>query len=94
MLPAATRYKLLFGPYRTPRCKIGATAKDEIRGMVRIVGLTDACIRWPIGQQGKARGYVVYGRLPELSGANPTRPSCIGGVFPDRGCGRAAGRWG
>jgi hypothetical protein len=63
MLPAKTRYKLLFGPYRTPRFKFGATVKDEIRCKVTIVALTDARIPWPLGLKGKARGYIVYGAL-------------------------------
>jgi hypothetical protein len=65
MLPARTRYQLLFGPYRTPRFKFGATVEDEIRGKVTIVGLTDARIPWPLGLKGKARGYIVYGALAQ-----------------------------
>ena len=33
--------QLLFGPYRTPRFRIGQRVEDERRGTVRIVGLTD-----------------------------------------------------
>ena len=44
MLPATIRYKLLFGQYRTPRFKVGAIAKDELRGDVKIVGVSDARI--------------------------------------------------
>jgi hypothetical protein len=63
MLPAAIRFKLHFGPYKTPRFKLGACVEDEIRGEVTIVGLTDARIPWPIGLKGKARAYIVYGAL-------------------------------
>ncbi len=45
MLPAVIRYKLHFGPYRSPRFRLGAIIKDEIRGEVTIVGLTDGRIR-------------------------------------------------
>ena len=48
MLPASTRFKLHFGPYRTPRFRIGAVVEDEVRGEVTIVGLTGARIPWPI----------------------------------------------
>lgn len=48
MLPAAIRYKLHFGPYKTPRFKLGAYVEDEISGEVRIVGVSDARISWPL----------------------------------------------
>ena len=63
MLPAATRFKLHFGPYRTPRLKRGSIVEDEIRGDVTIVGLTDARIPWPIGKKGRAKPYIVFGDL-------------------------------
>ena len=63
MLPAATRFKLHFGPYRTPRFKLGSIIEDEIRGEVTIVGLTDARIPWPIGKRGRAKAYLVFGVL-------------------------------
>ena len=34
------RFKLHFGPYRTPRFKYGAVVQDALRGEVKIVGLT------------------------------------------------------
>ncbi len=63
MLSAAIRYKLHFGPYRTPRFKRGAIVDDEIRGEVTIVGLTDARIPWPIVKNGRFRSYAVFGGL-------------------------------
>lgn len=63
MLPAPVRFKLHFGPYRTPRIKRGAIVEDEIRGEVAIVGLTDARIPWPIGKRGRSKGYLVSGAL-------------------------------
>jgi len=44
------RHRLHFGPYRTPRFRIGQRVEDERRGTVRIVGLSDGPIAWPIGQ--------------------------------------------
>jgi hypothetical protein len=45
----AERYKLLHGPYRTPRFRYGAKVLCEVRGEVLICGLTEAAIRWPVG---------------------------------------------
>lgn len=55
----------LIGQYKAPRFKIGDVVTCGMRGDVRIVGLTDAKIPWPIGQvPGKgARGPVVYADL-------------------------------
>ncbi len=64
---SADRYRLHFGPYRTPRFRYGAIVQDAIRGDVRITGLTDALIPWPIGVKvggGSAKaGIVLYGVL-------------------------------
>ncbi len=51
MLPASTRFKLLFGPYRTRGPKRGLIVEDEIRGPVTVVGMTDARIPWPIARK-------------------------------------------
>jgi hypothetical protein len=59
----ADRFRLRFGPYRTPRFRYGKMAWCEVRGDVRIVGLSDAPIPWPIGQKGRARSLVVFGDL-------------------------------
>jgi hypothetical protein len=63
MLPATIRFKLLFGPYRTPRFKFGAIVEDEIRGKVRIFGVSDAPIPWPLAIYRPQRSVVVYGAL-------------------------------
>ncbi len=63
MLPAAIRYKLLFGPYRTPRFKVGAIVIDAIRGKVKIVGVSDARIPWPVSMAWTRRSPVIYGGL-------------------------------
>jgi hypothetical protein len=55
-----TRFKLNFGPYRTPTFRYGSNAQDEVRGDVTIVGLTDARIPWPIGKTTRAKSLVVY----------------------------------
>lgn len=57
------RFKLHFGPYRTPRFRMGAMSQDARRGEVQIVGLSDARIPWPIGKQGRAKALVLNGAL-------------------------------
>jgi hypothetical protein len=60
------RFKLLFGPYRTPRFKYGDVVTCEIRGDVKIVGLTAARIPWPKCRSGKrSRAIILYGALAE-----------------------------
>jgi hypothetical protein len=41
--------RLLFGPYVAPPFEYGAIVRDEVRGDVEIVALSDAPIPWPIG---------------------------------------------
>ncbi|HWB14725.1 MAG TPA: hypothetical protein VG826_36215 [Pirellulales bacterium] len=57
------RFKLRFGPYRTPKFKYGARVMDEIRGEVEIVGLHDGPIPWPVGKRGHVRALILYGDL-------------------------------
>jgi hypothetical protein len=54
------RFDLIGGRYSTPKCRIGQLVECEVRGTVRIVGLTDAKIPWPIGSRRGARSLVVY----------------------------------
>src|SRR5215831_20540526 len=49
------RFRLLFGPYRTPVFRYGDDAFCELRGDVILCGLTDAPIPWPTGKR-KLRG--------------------------------------
>lgn len=63
-MPAdATR--LLFGPYAAPPFEYGQVVRDEARGDVEIVGLTDARIPWPVGKIGSAKSLVVYAGLAD-----------------------------
>jgi hypothetical protein len=47
----ADRFKLLFGPYRTPRFRYGGTLRCELRGDLVVTGLTDAPVPWPLGKR-------------------------------------------
>ena len=57
------RRKLLVGPYRTPRCKLGKFVIDLKRGEVEIVGMTAARIPWPIGKKERGKSLVLYRAL-------------------------------
>ena len=59
----AERFRLRFGPYRTPRFKYGAKVKDARRGEVKIVGLSDAPIPWPIAAKRGGKSPVLFGAL-------------------------------
>src|SRR6185295_16487749 len=41
------RVKLLFGPYRMPRCRVGGFLKCSVRGRVRVYGIHEGPIQWP-----------------------------------------------
>src|SRR5262249_2365320 len=56
----------LLGSYATPAFDYGDVVECARRGDVRIVGLSEAPIPWPIGQtlpKGRARALVLYGAL-------------------------------
>jgi hypothetical protein len=55
MLPAV-RFKLLFGPYRMPHCKIGRWLKCRRRGKVKVVAISDAPISWPMTRNSRGCG--------------------------------------
>jgi hypothetical protein len=54
------RFKLRYGPYKTPRFGYGKKVQDEWRGEVKIVGLSSGRIPWPMGQAGANKSLVVY----------------------------------
>jgi hypothetical protein len=55
--------QLLYGPYRTPRFRLGSVRFCEVRGEVTIVGITDARIQWPVGKRNRAKSLVIFGAL-------------------------------
>jgi hypothetical protein len=62
-MPKVDRFKLRFGPYRTPRFRYGQIVRCLMRGEVKIVGLTDAPIPWPTCRDGSHRSPIVFGAL-------------------------------
>ena len=44
----ADRFKLLHGPYRSPRCRIGGKLFCEVRGWVKVRRMSNGPIVWPM----------------------------------------------
>jgi hypothetical protein len=59
----ARRHKLHFGPYRTPRFRLGQHVEDQRRGRVRIVAISDGRIAWPIAAGPGGLSLVLFGGL-------------------------------
>jgi hypothetical protein len=61
------RFKLLFGPYRTPRFRYGERVLCDVRGLVAVCGLSDASIPWlvcrGIGKSSGRTSLVVFDDL-------------------------------
>jgi hypothetical protein len=58
--------RLLFGPYRTPRCKVGKKLTCEVRGDVEVKAISDGRIPWPMTRRGRSRlTMIVCGGLAE-----------------------------
>ena len=50
------RYKLRFGPYRMPKCKVGGFLKCVVRGEKKVLAISDAPIPWPMTQHDSRKG--------------------------------------
>ena len=58
------RVKLLYGPYRAPRCAVGDRLVCECRGReLTVSGMTDAPISWPLARVGGGASLIVCGEL-------------------------------
>ena len=58
------RFKLLYGPYEVPECKLGDKLLCEYRDReVTVKGMTDALIQWPCTSRSKRRSPIVCGDL-------------------------------
>jgi hypothetical protein len=60
---SSLRFQLHFGPYSTPRFKYGTKVQDAMRGTVRVIGLSDAPIPWPVIARGSGNTLPLYGDL-------------------------------
>jgi hypothetical protein len=59
----ADRYKLLHGPYRMPRCKLGGRLFCEVRGEVVVKRISAGPIPWPQTIVKRARAFILCGDL-------------------------------
>ncbi len=60
----ADRFRLLFGPYRTPCFQYGDTVFCEMRGEVTITGLSNGPIPWPMSRGKHGRPFfILFGGL-------------------------------
>jgi hypothetical protein len=59
--------RLVGGPYRTPRCKIGGILYDVLLGDLRVTGLTEGPIPWPVSMRRGGSPRVIV--TPELAAA-------------------------
>jgi hypothetical protein len=57
------RVKLLFGPYRQPRCRLGKKLFCEIRGWVPVRRISAGRIPWPQTIVGRNRAFILCGDL-------------------------------
>jgi hypothetical protein len=58
------RFKLLYGPYLPPKCRIGDTLPCEYRGReVKVRRITDAPIQWPAAFGGSRASPILCGDL-------------------------------
>ncbi len=57
----ADRFKLLFGPYPMPRCRVGLWLRCAASGMLKVVAISDAPIMWPLCNSGKHLVPIVCG---------------------------------
>ena len=57
------RYKLHFGPYRMPRCRVGGRLVCQVRGKVAVHALSNGRIQWPLTKAGGHLVLVVCGGL-------------------------------
>ena len=54
---------LSYGPYLTPVIPTDVIVECEVRGLVTVVGLSDAAIPWPIGERDGQRQPIVFKAL-------------------------------
>ena len=61
----ADRFKLLHGPYRCPRCRIGSKLFCEVRGWVPVRAMSDGRIVWPMtaNKRNGRRFFIICGGL-------------------------------
>src|SRR6476659_8840034 len=59
----AIRFRLVGGPYVTPKYRIGQVVRCAVRGPVTVKSYTNALIPWPRGIARRAPSLIVCGEL-------------------------------
>jgi len=60
----AENIRLLYGPYRSSKCRVGSELVCEVRGRsVIVAGISDAPIQWPYAKKGGRRSLILCGHL-------------------------------
>src|SRR4029077_7533342 len=59
----ADRFRLLYGPYLTPRCRLGKKLFCEIRGWVPVRRISAGRIPWPQTIVGRSLAFILCGDL-------------------------------
>jgi hypothetical protein len=59
----ADRFRLLFGPYKAPRFRLGGTLTCELRGPVTVTGVSQAPIPWPLTRAARLASLILCGDL-------------------------------
>jgi hypothetical protein len=59
----ADRFRLRFGPYSTPRCRVGGCLTCSVRGRVKVVAISHTPIPWPLCKSSKHLTPIICGGL-------------------------------
>ena len=87
-------FRLLFGPYHSPKCRVGSSLDCEARGRTVVIGgITDATIRGPLRRRRENGRSFSAGIWSQPSRSNPRQPSPTIGAFPPSPSGLGGGRW-
>jgi hypothetical protein len=62
LLADSDRFRLLHGPYGTPKCKVGDFVSCAVRGLSEIGKFSDHPIPWPVSA-GKSGALIIFGDL-------------------------------
>ncbi len=89
---ARDRTKLLAGPYRTPRCKIGGALRCAMRGKVVVCGIHEAPIQWPYTLRKKGGGRPMLILCGDLARAVQHESETAIGTMKDRDVAARTGR--
>lgn len=68
----AERFRLVHGPYAAPACEIGDQLFCEIRGWVKVRGMSDGLIPWPMTPVRGNRAFILCSDLAQAVQQEPS----------------------